>query len=352
MTAPESPPGLDLAALTAFFDANVPGRSGPLAASLLHGGRSNLTYRVADDANVWVVRRPPLGGLTPSAHDMTREYTVVAGLWDSGVPVPRAVALCEDTSVIGAPFSVVEHVAGTVLRDEVDLDPLSDRQLERVAFGLLEALARLHAVDPADVGLSGFGRPAGYLGRQVRRWWDQWGRVATRELPDIEALHARLAERVPTESAHGIVHGDCRVDNAIFDAAALNDEAGPADGLVSALLDWEMAALGDPLADVGLIVVYRHQAFGAVLGGGGGAASSSARMPSPEAQLEAYAKASRRDLVDMDFYVALGFFKLTVIAEGIHARYVQGQTVGEGFDSVGASVAELAAAGLATLPGG
>ena len=338
MRAPE---GLDLAALQRFFDERVPQASGPISAELLHGGRSNLTYLITDGYRRWVLRRPPLGGLTPSAHDIGREYRVVSALRDTGVPVAAAVALCEDPGVLGVPFSVVAHVDGVVPRTREDLAGRSDGELRRCAFGLVEALAALHTVEYERVGLAGFGRPEGYLTRQVRRWRDQWARVATRELPDIERLHAELEKRVPPESAASVVHGDPRVDNAILDPADL--------GTVRALVDWEMATLGDPLADLGLHLAYRDPLFEPVLGGS--AASADDRLPAADRIAEHYARVSGRDLGRLDFYRALGYFKIAVIAEGIHARHVQGHTVGEGFETVGGAVPALAAAGLAVLAG-
>jgi aminoglycoside phosphotransferase (APT) family kinase protein len=327
--------GLDLAALQEFVDAELPG-TGRLHAELLHGGRSNLTYKIIDGRSVWVLRRPPLGGLTPSAHDMAREYRVVAGLAASVVPVARAVVSCEDLSVLGVPFTIVEYVDGRVIRTSDDLDALSDEDVERCAHGLVDVLAGLHTVDPAAVGLDGFGRPQGYLDRQVRRWNSQWARVATRELRDIETLHARLAAQCPVESGAAIVHGDFRIDNTILD---------PADpGVVRAVVDWEMATLGDPLADLGLHLAYLDPAFDPVLGGA--AASTSTRMPAPDDIAQRYAVVSGRDLPHLGFYRALGYFKAAVIAEGIHARHEQGMTVGSGFATVGAAVAPLAAAGL------
>ncbi|TQM11932.1 phosphotransferase family protein [Pseudonocardia kunmingensis] len=328
--------GLDLPALRAWFAAHVPG-AGELDAELIAGGRSNLTYRLTDGRATWVLRRPPLGGLTPSAHDMAREYRVVAALRDSGVPVAGAVALCEDPDVIGAPFAVVEHVSGRVVRTRAELDALTDAEVRRCAFALVDVLARLHAVDPAAVGLAGFGRPEGYLVRQVRRWHDQWTRVATRPLSDVDALHARLAAACPPESGASIVHGDFRIDNAILD--------GGDAGVVRALVDWEMATLGDPLADLGLHLAYADPAFDPVLGGS--AASTSPRLPAADEVVARYAAASGRDVSGIAFHLALGYFKAAVIAEGIHARHVAGRTVGEGFDTVGAAVAPLAAAGLA-----
>jgi aminoglycoside phosphotransferase (APT) family kinase protein len=329
---------LDLPALQHFFDTNIAG-AGEISAELLHGGRSNLTYRITDGTTSWVLRRPPLGNLTPSAHDMAREYRLIEALRDSAVPVARAVGLCEDLSVLGVPFSVVEYVEGMTIRTRDELHRLSDAEIARCAFGLIDVLAELHAIDPAAVGLGGFGRPAGYLSRQVRRWHDQWTRVATRPLPDVETLHDRLAAACPIESGAAIVHGDYRIDNTLLD---------PADaGTIRAVVDWEMTTLGDPLADLGLHIVYSDGAFDPVLGGA--AASTSPRLPSADALVQRYAAVSCREPVNMDFYLALGFFKAAVIAEGIHARYVNGETVGTGFDIVGTAVPQLAAAGLANL---
>ncbi|MEV4381684.1 phosphotransferase family protein [Streptosporangium sp. NPDC049644] len=335
------PEGLHLAALQRYFDAHVPEAAGPITAELLHGGRSNLTYRLTDGHSAWVLRRPPLGGLTPSAHDMAREYRVVGALRGTAVPVAPTVALCEDTSVIGSPFSLVEYVSGEVVRSREDLDRHGGDEPARCAYGLVDVLATLHAVPYAEVGLAGFGRAEGFLGRQVRRWYDQWRRVATRELRDIDVLHAKLDEAVPAESGASIVHGDFRIDNAIFDARDL--------GTVRALVDWEMATLGDPLADLALHLVYRDPAIEPVLGGS--AAAVSEHLPSTEALAERYARVSGRDLGRLEFYLALGYFKIAVIAEGIHARHARGLTVGQGFETAGAAVPLLAAGGLRAMTG-
>jgi len=333
-----SPDGLDLPALQKFFDAEVPG-TGELSAELMQGGRSNLTYRLTDGRSTWVLRRPPLGGLTPSAHDMAREYRVVAALSGTPIPVARAVALCEDTSVLGVPFAVVDYVAGRVIRARDELHALPEEEITRCGHGLIDVLAALHAVDPEAVGLGGFGRPQGYLGRQVRRWYDQWTRVATRELADLEQLHALLTDACPAEAGASIVHGDFRIDNAILDP----DDAGT----VRAIVDWEMSTLGDPLADLGLHLAYSDAAFDPILGGF--AAATSPLLPDRDDVLQRYATASGRDLPNIAFYIALGYFKVAVIAEGIHARYAQGMTRGTGFDNIGAAVPPLAAAGLAAL---
>jgi aminoglycoside phosphotransferase (APT) family kinase protein len=337
-SAPRVLDGLDLPALERFFTERVPRFSGHLSAELVHGGRSNLTYLLTDGKHRWVLRRSPLGGLTPSAHDMAREYRVITALDGSGVPVAHAVAFGEDT-VLGIPFSVVDFVEGTVIRTTAQLHALPDADIERCAYGLIEVLARLHAIEPVAVGLSGFGRPQGYLARQVRRWHDQWTRVQTRPLADIDRLRAKLASACPAESGASIVHGDYRIDNAILD---------PDDpGTVRAIVDWELATLGDPLADLGLHLVYSDPAFAPVLSGS--AASTSDRLPTAADLVERYAEVSGRDLGRLDFYLGLGYFKIAVIAEGIHARFRQGMTRGAGFGSVGDAVRPLAAAGLRAM---
>ena len=212
-----------------------------------------------DGRRTWILRRrPPLGTLTPSAHDMAREYRVVAGLYGSAVPVAAPVTLI-GPEVTGVPCSVVSFVPGVVLRSERDLAELSAADVHRCAFALVDILAALHGVVPAEVGLADLGRPIGFLHRQIRRWYGQWERVRTRALPDLDALHAELVERCPGESDVAVVHGDFRIDNAIV------DPADPA--VVRAVVDWEMATLGDPLADLGLHLAYTDPAFAPVLGG-------------------------------------------------------------------------------------
>ncbi|MFI1380565.1 phosphotransferase family protein [Embleya sp. NPDC020886] len=338
--AGESPDGLDLPLLNRFFEEHVPGFRGELAAELMHGGRSNLTYKVTDGHTDWVLRRPPLGELTPSAHDMAREYRVVSALAGNAVPVARAVAF-GDTALLGVPFSVVEYVEGTVIRTREQLHRLPDERIAGCAHALVDTLARLHAVDPGSVGLDGFGRAEGYLARQVRRWYDQWHRVRTQDLADLDALHAGLDEMCPPESGVSIVHGDFRIDNAIL---APDD---PTD--VRAVVDWEMATLGDPLADLGLHLAYADPAFAPVLGST--AASTSDRLPASAELAHRYGLVSGRALDGLGFYIALGYFKAAVIAEGIHARFRLGLTRGLGFETVGRAPAPLAAAGLRALAG-
>lgn len=331
--------GLDLDALDRHLRAEGVARSGDLRAELIAGGRSNLTFLVFDGASKWVLRRPPLHGLTPSAHDMAREYRVVAALAGTPVPVARAVTLRNDDSVLGAPFQMVEHVEGRVVRTASELSALGDQTvIDHCIDALIQALSDLHAVDPNAVGLADFGKPDGYLERQVRRWGSQWEHV---RLPDdardddVRRLHAALGEAVPPQSGTSIVHGDYRIDNTIL------DDEDPA--VVRAVLDWEMSTLGDPLSDAALMCVYRNPMFGHIHTD---AAWSSDLVPSADDLADRYSKVSGRDLAHWDFYMALAYFKLAIIAAGIDYRRREGA---DGPEQVGEAVAPLIGAGLAAL---
>jgi aminoglycoside phosphotransferase (APT) family kinase protein len=328
----ESPPGLDLAALAGFLESEVGELRGPLQAEVIAGGRSNLTYRVGDGHRHWVVRRPPLAHVLPTAHDMAREWRVISALQGTGIPVPGAVALCADASVIGAPFYVMDYVEGHVVRDALPAEwPDSAATRRSMSTALIDVLLRLHAIEPAAVGLADFGRPAGFLERQVRRWWQQWEASKTRELPAIEELHRRLAAGVPEQSAPGVVHGDYRFDNVIFDS---HDP-----GRIAAVIDWEMSTIGDPLCDLGLLIVYwvtgpDDPAATALPG----RADLGAGFMRRDEVVATYAARSNRDLGALEWYIALGYYKLAIIAEGIHARFLMGMTVGEGFETMGPAV--------------
>ncbi|MGV9798486.1 phosphotransferase family protein [Mycobacterium sp. NPDC003449] len=336
--------GLDLAALDRHLRGEGIPRSGELRAELISGGRSNLTFRVGDDAHTWVLRRPPLHGLTPSAHDMAREYRVVAALADTRVPVARAVTMCDDDAVLGAPFQMVENVDGLVVRSAAELDALipsgDPAQAAACVDALIQVLADLHAVDPVAVGLGDFGRPDGYLERQIRRWGSQWEHVRlpddTRD-DDVHRLHAALGEAVPRQGRVSIVHGDYRIDNTILDAGDPT--------VVRAVLDWELSTLGDPLSDAALMCVYRDPAFDLVLDIH--AAWTSPLLPSADALADRYATVSGLELAHWDFYMALAYFKLAVIAAGIDFRRREGG--GDDGPRVGEAVAPLIAAGLRVL---
>ena len=235
----ETPPGVDLDRLRPWFAANVEGATdAPLHASLISGGRSNLTYSVGDATHEWVLRRPPLGHVLPTAHDMTREHTVLAALAGTDVPVPRTLAFCSDEAVNDAPFYVMEKVDGVILRTPEELAQLSGTDARRCSECLIDVLVAIHAVDYRAAGLGEFGHPDGYLERQVRRWGEQWERSKSRDLPAIEELARRLRAALPTSPPPTIVHGDYRLDNTML---AADDP-----GRIVAVLDWEMATLGDP----------------------------------------------------------------------------------------------------------
>src|SRR5690606_3559549 len=242
--------GLDLAVLERFLADSGVTVQGELRAELISGGKSNLTYGLLDEKSHWVLRRPPTTGLTPSAHDVARGFRSTSALKGTGVPVAPTVVQCEDDSVMGAPFTVVEFVDGRVVRSKADLDALGDDEIDRCVGELVRIIAELHNVDFEAVGLGGLGRPDGYVTRQVKLWASQWGRVKTRELPDLERLRAAVAGSIPESPAPSIVHGGYRIDNTILHP---NDPAR-----VVAVVDWELSTLGDPLTDLAMMCVYRH----------------------------------------------------------------------------------------------
>ncbi|TDC91754.1 phosphotransferase family protein [Actinomadura sp. 7K507] len=345
MTPPEPgpPPGLDLERFAAWYARERPGDLGPrLTAQVVSGGKSNLTYAVADGTTTRIVRRPPLGHVQATAHDMGREFTVISALAGTAVPVPRTFALCEDDTVLGASFYVMEQVPGTAYRRREQLEPLGAGLTRQVALEMIGVLAELHAVPPAAVGLTGFGRPAGFLARQVRRWGRQLDGSRTRDLPDADALLVRLQAGVSAGAAGeeaAIVHGDYRLDNLLVQGDR-----------VAAVIDWEMATLGDPLTDLALLLVYDK--LSAISQGASDATASLAPgYPSGEEQLAHYELVSGRRLGDLELHLGLAHLKLAVILEGIHYRHLQGGTVGSGFDTVGDSVEPLLAAGLAATRG-
>ncbi|MCW2495392.1 phosphotransferase family protein [Jatrophihabitans sp.] len=332
-------PGLDLAALTRWLDAEHPGlRNGDLAGEVIAGGKSNLTYRVTDGSSTWALRRPPLAHVLPTAHDMAREYRVISALQPTDVPVAQAVTLCEDREVLGAPFYLMSFVDGVVLDKPQVLANLTPELARSTSEQLIDTLVELHSVDPASVGLADFGRADGFLARQVRRWHQQWQASETEPRAVLDEAISRLNETLPEQSAPGIVHGDYRLTNVMYRP----DLSG-----IAAVVDWEMSTLGDPLTDVGMFVVYQTLS-----------AQDDFVMPrmSPDdgwptaAELVArYDAGSQRSIAHLDWYIGFGYFKLAVIAEGIHHRYLQGKTVGEGFSHFGAAVPQLLAAAIASV---
>ncbi|MCF8588649.1 phosphotransferase family protein [Gordonia liuliyuniae] len=334
--APEHP-GLDLAVLGDWLPRHVDGAGSDLAATLIAGGKSNLTYRITDGSSSWILRRPPVGHLLATAHDMGREFRMMSALAPTAVPVPTMYAMCEDTEVLGAPFYVMSEVDGVPYRSKSELGALGPKRTRTIAERLVDTLVDLHRVDPAEVGLADAGRPEGFLGRQVERWRKQFAAARTRDLPSMELLYTMLSERVPADSAPGIVHGDYRLDNVLVTP---QDEMG-------AVVDWELSTIGDSLTDLALMLIYGRLAQ--VTPGAVTDATEAAGYLTEQEIIERYAAGSDRDLSDLGFYIALGCFKLAGIVEGIHYRFVNGQTVGDGFAQLGDGVFGLLDAGIAAL---
>lgn len=332
-------PGLDPERLRAHLERERPGLvRGALRAELIEGGRSNLTYAVCDEGpGRWVVRRPPLGHVLATAHDMRREHRVIGALRGTAVPVPEVLLLCEDEDVIGAPFYVMEFVEGTPYRTARQLTALGPERTRTVVLGLADTLVALHAVDPEAAGLADFGRPEGFLERQLRRWGKQLEASRGRELAGIDELHRTLAEALPHSPAPTVVHGDYRLDNVLVGA----------DDSIAAVLDWEMSTLGDPLTDLGLLMMYSEQRE--VPGSPLTTTRGAPGHPEPVEIAERYAARSGRDVSALPWYTAFAYFKLAVILEGIHRRYTLGQTVGDGFDRIGELVPLFIDNGLTTL---
>lgn len=311
-----------------------------LEATLIAGGRSNLTFRLDDGFSQWVLRMPPRAGRTPSAHDVAREYHVTRALGPTEVPVPVAVLLCEEP-VLGGPYAIAEFVPGATIQSRSELDVVDDATLSDLAQELVTTLAVLHRVDHLSVGLERFGRPEGYVARQIRRWSDQWiliseaGPLQT----SVTALSHQLASRVPAQTATGIVHGDFRIDNTLI-------RLGPPAG-VAAVVDWELSTIGDPVADVAMMCAYRHPAFDLIVGAPG--AWTSCRLPAVDELAAAYEAAGGVALAAWDFHLALAYFKIAVIAAGIDHRHRAGVGSGAGFDSSGQAVPEFVDASTAAL---
>jgi aminoglycoside phosphotransferase (APT) family kinase protein len=333
--------GVDIPSVTAWFEANVPGARAPLSFELIAGGHSNLTFGVTDaDGGRFVLRRPPLGQVLATAHDMSREHKIISALGPTAVPVAPALGLCTDDAVNGAPFYVMDFVDGLILRDERAVGEITPEARRNASVSVARTMAAIHAIDPDAVGLGDLGKREGYIPRQLKRWYGQWEKSKTRELPEIDEVHDALQARIPEQGPAAIVHGDYRLDNCMTDR----------DGEIIAVLDWELCTLGDPLADVGLLMVYWTEADdgGPML------------LTAPTAQegfltrkevLDIYADASGRDLSNVDYYAAFGYWKLACIVEGVYARYLGGSmgSDGPGFEGFKNQVERCARAAAETL---
>jgi aminoglycoside phosphotransferase (APT) family kinase protein len=306
----------------------APGRA--LSVERITTGHSNETFLVRRGDAEWILRRPPRVPLAPTAHDMVREARVLRALGTAHVPVPRLVAACSDPSVIGTPFHLTERLDGWVIRERAPEPFLVPDARDRVGAAFVDALATLHAADWRGLGLADFGRPEGFLERQVARWTRQLETYRQRPLPDMDALAAWLASHRPPGEPPALIHGDYHLDNVMF-APALPPR-------VIAILDWETATIGDPLVDIGLATALwpdpddEDLPMGDSVRGFGSRAALAAR----------YAEASGRSLAHLPYYQALGLFRLACILEGSWARHVRGAADDPYFAALGAGVPAMA----------
>lgn len=334
-------------ALATYLDHALPETSGlPLLIERIRGGHSNETFFVTRGSNAWVLRRPPRGPLLPTAHDVAREYRVLSALSGSPVPVPHPTLLCTDTSVIGAPFYLMERAHGVVIR--ASLPPGFERdESSRAALGyeLVDRLADLHAVDWQAAGLSDFGKPQGYLERQIRRWTGQLDASRNRPLPELDAVTEWLAAHLPESGSASIVHGDYRLDNAMF--------AADPPARIVAIFDWEMATLGDPLADLGYLLSFWQEAGdpGMELGDAAWRITALPGFVTREQLVARYGERTGRRMEHVAFYVALAIWKLAILLEGSYHRHLAGTTDDPFFATLDQGVPALARRALAVCHG-
>ncbi len=329
MTAVGSAQLVDAEALTAHVGDRLVGE-GPLEVEHLAAGHSNLTYVVRRQQaggapREWILRRPPRGPLLPTAHDVLREYRVLDLLARNGggVPVPTVVLSCADPSVIGAPFYLMERVAGTVVREALPEWLAGDNYAwarQQTGEELVDALIALHAAPVEPFVDAGIGKPDGYLGRQLKRWQGQLEGARTRDLPDYDVLVAWLGAHCPESGPPSVVHGDFKLDNVTMESTA----AGPR---LTAILDWEMATVGDPLADLGYLMSFwlepgETSEFDEVAGN----VTSTGGFPTRDEMVQRYAAGSGRDVADLTFYTALAIWKLAILLEGSYSRHLAGTT--------------------------
>jgi aminoglycoside phosphotransferase (APT) family kinase protein len=307
--------GINTETVTPWLVQHVAAFTAPFSAEVIAGGHSNLTFKITDArGKKYVLRRPPLSHTLASAHDMGREHRIIHALRDTDVPVAPALAMCADTAVNGAPFYVMGFVEGHVIRDATIAERVLSESARRTASqSMIDTMAAIHAVDLEQVGLSDLARHEGYIARQLKRWYAQFNAQKTRELPLIDEVHDALSKRIPEQGPATIVHGDYRLDNCI-----VGD-----DGRIVAVLDWEICTLGDPLADLGLLMAYYT---------GPDDEASAWQAQSNRVKgfmnrgelVERYARTTKRDMSQLDFYTAFAFWKLACIIEGVYARYLGG----------------------------
>ncbi len=310
--------GIDHIPVSNWLEANIDGAVGPFDFEFITGGHSNLTFKVtAGDGRRLVLRRPPLGSVLATAHDMSREYRIISGVGNTSVPVPAALGLCEDESVNDAPFYVMDYVDGVVLHDaDIADETMPDPETRsRLSSSVVEVLGDLHLSNPDDIGLGDLGRKEAYLDRQLKRWKGQWESSKTRELPAMERAYDLLVEAKPEQRYTGVVHGDYRLGNMLTD---------PSTGTIRAVLDWELCTLGDVLADVGYILNNWVQPGEDSLRGATAFPTMNGGFSTREELIEAYSNHTGFEVSNANYYRAFQNWRLAAIVEGVLARYLKG----------------------------
>ena len=318
-----APLGIDVDIVTDWLTARCDWMTGPFTWEKLPGGHSNLTYLVTEaGGRRFVLRRPPLGELLPSAHDMGREFKLVTALWPTAVPVPEPIAFCDDKSVTGANFYAMGQVIGMSLYTRTEAENLvPEERRHGLGMSFIEVLAELHAIDPANVGLADLGRPDAYVARQLKRWYSGWNASKAADDVRVDALHDFLQERLPEQGPGRVVHGDYGLHNCISNS----------EGVVAAVVDWEISTLGDPLADLAY-ALNTWEPVDDVDTGPMGRPTTAAGFPSRQELLTSYAERTGADVSSIDFYVAFNHWKTACILAGVAARYDAGQKSTEGID--------------------
>ncbi|MEM7321944.1 MAG: phosphotransferase family protein [Actinomycetota bacterium] len=339
-------PGYERPAVEQWIAANIDGISPPLTWTKLEGGHSNLTFLIADDhGRRAVIRRPPMGELLPKAHDMKREFTIISGLGTTDVPVADALGLCEDTSVTGAVFYVMSEVGGRAMYTAEDVDAWLDMDARNaVGYSFIGNLARLHSIDPADVGLDGLAKHDGYVQRQLRTWYGSWQASlegADYDDPRIHRLHDALLAKLPEQGPARVVHGDYGMHNCMINA----------DGSLAAVLDWEIATLGDPLADFAYALNGWSDPDDKIRVSHEGATTAPG-FARRQDLADHYADLTGCDVSNLDYYRTFNYFKTACILHGVYARYMLGMKSTEGVDLDGLKERMIGAIDLAEAQGG
>jgi aminoglycoside phosphotransferase (APT) family kinase protein len=357
LTPPEAAQEVDLPSLCDYLRDRLPGfDSADVTVSWLSEGQSNLTFLLVTPAYRYVLRRPPTGELLPRAHDVLREARIMTALGPSAVPVPKVLATCDDVGVIGAPFFVMSYAPGSILRSRGDSQEITAEQAAASSESLVQTLADLHGADYEALGLAELGRPEGFLERQLARWHDQWARSRTGQVAAVDALSEALGRRLPRTRRSSLVHGDFRVENVVLDLDDVSSATDDRDersrhegirplGTVQAVLDWELATLGDPLTDVGWLAMYWAEP-GETTILESQAVTQRDGFWSRTRLYEEYQRHTGADLTDLGFYVAFAYYKLAVIQQGIHRRFLRGDAAGARAAGSGRRVHDLAEAGL------